>query len=104
MEEEVGFEPTDVLPPTVFKTVALSQAQPLFLMEHRAAVEAANAWVAIRRLLHFAFRCPNCWQGTRDSNPVGTGLESVARPIESGPPCGARRWIRTSGGNEPTTG
>ncbi len=26
-------------------------------LEHRANVEFANAWVAIRRLLHFAFRC-----------------------------------------------
>ena len=30
MEEEVGFEPTDLLQPTVFKTVSLSQTQTLF--------------------------------------------------------------------------
>ena len=27
-----------------------------------------------------------CWRGARDSNPVGTGLESVALPVESCPP------------------
>src|SRR5437899_11955128 len=30
------------------------------------------------------------WRGTRDSNPVGTGLESVALPVESCPP-----WCQT---------
>jgi hypothetical protein len=39
MEEEVGFEPTDVLPPTVFGTVAFSRTQPLFLVEHRVRIE-----------------------------------------------------------------
>ena len=32
MEEQVGFEPTDVLPPTVFKTVAINQTRPLLLI------------------------------------------------------------------------
>ena len=37
--EEVGFEPTDVLSPTVFGTVAFSRTQPLFLVEHRVRIE-----------------------------------------------------------------
>ncbi len=32
-------------------------------LERRVAVEATNVWVAIRRLLHFAFRRRNGTQG-----------------------------------------
>lgn len=31
LEEGVGFEPTDVLPPAVFKTAAIDQTLPAFL-------------------------------------------------------------------------
>ena len=49
MAEVVGFEPTDPFEPSVFKTAALSHAQPYFLiLVPRAGVEPASKFLFLR--------------------------------------------------------
>jgi hypothetical protein len=46
---------------------AFGDRSPALSLEHPAAVETANTWVAITSLLHFAFGC-TAWYPARDSN------------------------------------
>ena len=49
LAEVVGFEPTDPFEPSVFKTAALSHAQPYFLnLVPRAGVEPAFKFLFLR--------------------------------------------------------
>lgn len=51
MEERVGFEPTELLHPSVFKTDAISRTLPplpLKSMEERAGIEPARGWCPVR--------------------------------------------------------
>ena len=49
MAEAVGFEPTGPFEPTVFKTVAISQALPRFQLAHCKGLEPLTSAVTGRR-------------------------------------------------------
>ena len=67
---------------------------PAPAVEHRVRIELTMSCSARQPLRQLASGA-NCWRGTRDSNPVGTGLESVALPVESCPPwCAPPDWNR----------
>src|SRR6266849_5782884 len=66
MEESGGIEPRWLSTSPRFSG-ALGDHSPALSLEHPAAVETANTWVAITSLLHFAFGCTT-WYPARDSN------------------------------------
>src|ERR1700682_297833 len=79
MEESEGIEPRWLSPSPRFSG-ALGDRSPALSLEHPAAVETANTWVAITSLLLFAFGCI-AWYPARDSNseypdPKSGGFDS----------------------------
>ena len=66
MEESGGIEPRWLSTSPRFSG-ALGDHSPALSLEHPAAVETANTWVAITSLLLFAFGCM-IWYPARDSN------------------------------------
>ena len=62
-------------------------------LEHRAGVEPANAWVAIRPLLLFAFRC--MWHPGTDSNREQRFWRPSASPSATGAQLGRPGGSRT---------
>ena len=70
LAEVVGFEPTDPFEPSVFKTAALSHAQPYFLnLEQRVRFELTV--LRICNPLHWTSLPPlHYWYQRRESNPI----------------------------------
>ncbi len=90
MEESGGIEPRWLSTSPRFSG-ALGDHSPALSLEHPAAVETANTWVAITSLLLFAFGCTR-WYPARDSNseypdPKSGGFASFPSRAKS------RMWL-----------